>query len=117
MSGPHQEHHLPLCPIADPVGVHINDGDEGDMQPEPQQLDYDPEEEIALEAHFARDGILPECEIQPPITPPSARCYGGGCLHTLTSDSGIFTNTAVPHETRGHVGAEDPHGLDEQSFI
>ena len=56
----HQQHHLPFRPRTDGSGLRINDRDKGQLQAEPQQLHDDPEDEIALERHLPRHGILPQ---------------------------------------------------------
>src|ERR1035438_2700762 len=54
-----QHHDLPLGPCADVVGMQVEDTDEAELQAKPKKLHKYPEQEVALEAHFARDRVLP----------------------------------------------------------
>ena len=52
--------YLPLRPSADGIGLREQHGDETDLQPEPEEFDDDPQNEVALKGHFARHGIFPQ---------------------------------------------------------
>ena len=64
-----QQHHLPNRPRADGVGLGKNDADERELQSEPAQLHENPEQEVALEGHLARDGGPPQRAVDGEITP------------------------------------------------
>jgi hypothetical protein len=40
--------------------VEIEDADEAELESEPEEFDDDPEQEVALENHFAGDGVFPK---------------------------------------------------------
>jgi hypothetical protein len=51
----YEKYDLPFGPVADVTGVLINDGDESELEAEPQQLRDDPKKEIGLKTHFPHD--------------------------------------------------------------
>ena len=69
MARPHQQDHLPFGPGGDVVGVQINHADETELQPKPEQLDHDPEQEVAFETHFPHDGVAPERRVNGRVAP------------------------------------------------
>src|SRR5438045_5693498 len=43
-----EQHDLPLRPVADEIGVGVNDGDEGELKTKPEQFDKNPKEEVGF---------------------------------------------------------------------
>src|SRR5688500_14779534 len=68
----HQEHYLPFGPIGDPVRVLIDHRDECQLHRKPQRLGDDPHEEVRLEAHLPRHGVLPEGGVEAEV---SSKCF------------------------------------------
>ena len=71
------------------VGVQIDHADETELQAEPQELDQDPEQEIALETHFAHDGIAPQSRVNAGVAPQLFFEIGKGlrsCFHPPTAE-------------------------------
>ncbi len=42
------------------VGVEVKDANEAELESEPEEFNDDPKQEVALEDHFAGDGVFPE---------------------------------------------------------
>ena len=68
MARAHQHHHLPFGPRADLFGVQVEHADEAELEAEPEQFHQNPEQEVAFEAHLARDRIFPERGIDGSVT-------------------------------------------------
>src|SRR6266404_4114652 len=68
IASPDQQDHLPLGPAPDIVGMQIEHPDKTELQPEPEQFDEDPQQEIAFESHFPRHRIFPEGGIDSEVT-------------------------------------------------
>ena len=71
-----QQHHFPLRPVADVIGVRIDDDDERELQREPKHLNHDPEQEVRLEAHLANDRVPPERDVDGPVAADWGRQKG-----------------------------------------
>ena len=59
---------LPFGPRADVIGVEVKDADEAELEAEPEEFDDDPKQKVALENHFAGDGVFPESCVNGKIT-------------------------------------------------
>ena len=51
----HQQDDLPFRPVEDVVRVLVDDGDEADLQGEPEKLHPNPQDEVRLERHLPGD--------------------------------------------------------------
>src|SRR5437762_28496 len=69
-----QQHDLPLCPRFNMIGVQVEHADKTELQTEPEQLDDDPEQEVALESHLPRHRILPQRAVDAEVT-SDWRCW------------------------------------------
>jgi hypothetical protein len=55
--GGDQQQHLPLAPARDDVDLQVKKLNEAQLEPEPGQVDDDPEDEVGLEHELAHDGV------------------------------------------------------------
>src|SRR5882672_5582566 len=118
MTGADQHHDLPFRPAPNVIGVQVKDPDQTKLQAEPKQLDKNPEQEVALEDHLAGHRVLPQGSVDAQITFESCELAHHLTMllfYDLSSDSGIFSDTAMPGKTRQAVSRRCPRGLDEQT--
>ncbi len=67
-AGADEHDNLPFGPRADVVGMEVKDADEAELESEPEEFDDDPEQEVALESHFACDGVFPKSGVDGGVT-------------------------------------------------
>ena len=106
-----EQHHLPHRPRADGGGLAENHADEGELQSEPGQFDDNPEEEVALERHFARDGSFPQRGVNGEVTYDAIfRLWtlDFGLWTHLPSKRGVFPDAAPPRESRQRIRKQQP---------
>jgi hypothetical protein len=65
----HQQHHLPFCPVTNPIHIAEDDAKKNDLSAEPQDFDDHPEEKIGLETQLANERVAEHDEVDFDVTP------------------------------------------------